>query len=792
MKMVDRSGNVVDVPDSEAAQAFQAGTHGFIPGTDVPVVGADGSVGTVKAEQAPASLANGARVADAGEVHQAQLDSRYGGITGTLAAGGESLARGATLGLSDAVASAVGGRKVREHLAGEKEAHPYVSGAGEIAGAVLPSLLAGPEAEGGAISGLAKTLGAPARALSEAGHAVGALAPELGESLGARLATKAVQSGLTGATEGALFGAGNEISEDALGDHKITAEKLMAAMGHTALMGGLFGAGLGVAGEALGSGAKYAASVLSPKVANMAEDQMVRSLMIGSDRVALRRMEALPGGSRAIGRRLIEDGIPAIGDTVDTLAPKVEEGLEKAGAALQKIRGAADAAGLAGPEVEVVADRMRREMLAHVEAMPETNAGSIATIKGLANDFVKANGGPGARASFTELARWRGLLDDKINFNPMRPGAPINIPQEALKNARSIVEDELEKHLDIAAKELGGDILPQYKDAKLRYRQYRQANDAVQEAVLRKSTNRVISPTDYLTGIAGAAGSMGHPVGAATGIASALVHKAVREKGNATAAVLLDRLSSLGAVSKSVASLDSQIDEGVASLFKEKKALPKLRVFAPQSERYDDEVKKVQAMRAAPSVPDTATKPLTLLTRHAPNIATSVTQGAQVATAFLASKIPTYGPDPSSLTPHLKKVQPNDFEKAKFLRYANAVEQGPKALLAELKAGRVNRETVETMEAVYPETYAEVQKKIMGKLSEQKAVLPYADELQLRIVFGLPVGAPGFVQAQQNTYAPANPPGPPQPGKPLKGPKPKAVNTDTLATALSLPLQGGA
>ena len=52
--------------------------------------------------------------------------------------------------------------------------------------------------------------------------------------------------GLRGAAEGALFGAGHEVSQAALEDVPLTAERLLAGAWDGTKMGGAFGLGLGV------------------------------------------------------------------------------------------------------------------------------------------------------------------------------------------------------------------------------------------------------------------------------------------------------------------------------------------------------------------------------------------------------------------------------------------------------------------------------------------------------------------------------------------------------------------
>jgi len=162
---------------------------------------------------------------------RAAREADYGGASGALKATGAGLARGASLGLSDIAARAIGGDQAAADLSGYREENPGLSFGSEFAGALLPAVVSG----GGS---------APASLAARAGRAVATGAEE---SLG-RVGGAAVG----GAAEGALFGAGTGVSELALSDDKLTMERAASVLSSNAL----FGAGLGAAGGALAKGAE--------------------------------------------------------------------------------------------------------------------------------------------------------------------------------------------------------------------------------------------------------------------------------------------------------------------------------------------------------------------------------------------------------------------------------------------------------------------------------------------------------------------------------------------------------
>ena len=147
-------------------------------------------------------------------------------------------ARGGTFGVSDYLAVKTG-LTSPEHLSALKEYFPGTSLAGEIAGGVATAFV--PASPVGALVKGAK--------LAEA-TAVGRVAAALPAKAAANAIVKtAVETGgkaLGGAIEGMAFGLGQSVSETALGDPDLTAEKVMANVGYGGLLGGTLGAGLHV------------------------------------------------------------------------------------------------------------------------------------------------------------------------------------------------------------------------------------------------------------------------------------------------------------------------------------------------------------------------------------------------------------------------------------------------------------------------------------------------------------------------------------------------------------------
>lgn len=252
--MVEKgTAKVVDVPDAQAQAAFQSGKYGIPKGGALPVkVGTD--VGQVSAADAQAAFRAGYQTATEAEYRQAAREQAYGGAGGMAAAAGAGLLRGAgeAMGLpSDYAATAIA-----DQVTGgvERGYDPYAGNTATTFGQRLRGDLGGLQAENPMVSGAAEMAGlAAATALAPGGGGMG-LARTAGEAAAMRLGGKAggfLAAGLGAAAEGALLGGVSAANEAALGDHELTAERLLAGIGHGAVLGGVAGTALHIPGTAL-------------------------------------------------------------------------------------------------------------------------------------------------------------------------------------------------------------------------------------------------------------------------------------------------------------------------------------------------------------------------------------------------------------------------------------------------------------------------------------------------------------------------------------------------------------
>jgi hypothetical protein len=135
-----------------------------------------------------------------------------------------------------------------------------VSGVSEITGAIAPAFFTGGTSVGARLlaatpAALAERAGVAA-ATKFAPSITGKILSKTASNITKEVVDKAVKIGTGSAVEGAFFGVGDVISEDALGDAEFNAETALAGMGQGALIGGIFGAAAGGTFGMVGEGAK--------------------------------------------------------------------------------------------------------------------------------------------------------------------------------------------------------------------------------------------------------------------------------------------------------------------------------------------------------------------------------------------------------------------------------------------------------------------------------------------------------------------------------------------------------
>lgn len=822
VQLVGRDGSLHDVPAAQAAGAVASGQFGWVKGSNISVVEpSTGLVHEVPAEQASQYLTGrqGARLASAEEARQNALEKEYGGFTGGLIAGSEGAARGLTAGLSDPLAvgaaGLIGGSKAekatREHLRNYQEVNPGISMAGEIAGAVAPMLF-GDEA------GIANILGSVPRGIGAAGELAGEVAAKFvgtgAEGLLARAGQKAITKAATSIVEGGLWSEGSEISSATLKNKELTAEGVLASAGHGALLAGALGGALGAAEPLLGKAFSTIGEHLpgGGKISAAADEQYIRAIS-ANKKSFLEQMKERFGGenaSKRIADRLRSESIVEAGDDIEKIAAKASKAES---AAVENLTDTVGKVGASGVRIE--------DALQALETRAKQFEGRLgyhsaaAEIRGKMKEISDIYGPramAAAEAIGTPLVEYqipiRDLLDQRRGLERTINWQTDTVLAQGRKAAGRTLEDVIMNAGERAAKEAGNDAWrAEYLAAKARYAETRFINDVTTDAVTAKLRNRLVSPSDYgaalmggnigsMIGLGGHAaeesashGGHGFLGGSIGGMLLGAVHHQVRQRGNATLAVLLDKLGTFGGLSEmhagSMGRLESVIDTALAKGSAEKVPL-KPRDFSPG--RFEKEAGRISKLAAAPEAVERHLHSQTMpIGGHAPEVAAEVNKKAAGAVRYLGTKLPpgyTGGKDPRpTLTPNVKSAVSKPAMTG-FLRAVDAVEGGPEEIIKHALRGHGTLEEVDALKNVFPAYYEEARQRVMLKCSSRTEPVPFQTACRLGILFDMPTDPSlqaDLIQQEQQMYAQMAPkPQPPPPGGGKKGSRSKPLKLATM------------
>jgi hypothetical protein len=793
-------------PDAAPAPAPAPAPIRPTPG-EVAITRPNGRVQTVAEEDLPDALAQGDKLATSAEYTNAKM-----GAAGPAASFITEGVRTATFGLSD-VALVEGdrliegdaeGERMRQALREMREVNPGANLAGTVAGALAPLAFGSP---GGA-----------------------ATAIEGGGSLLARAGSRALAAAPRAFGEGALIGAGQQFTEDYLGNHEMVAQKYLASSLKGGLMavviGGGLSAGLGAAGDKLASlrgrtveaiehaaeGGPYRAlgkvgdaargrGILA-RGAETAEEQAAKSLLPSASLSAseLSKLgttaEAQGVRFRRVGRTALERGHVTPTSSKASMARTIAADAEEVGAELGDIRRGFSRAG-ARPNAEGILREIDEAVLRPLEGRAFSGAEKVAIapyVKEIAETLGAKLDDAGVvvlerpTVEFEALHKLRKDLDAKLYPKARKGFAPPSAPAgaEHLEKIRGILERGYEEGAERAAAELGEETAALYRTKKAVYSDLKTAEKWVTKAAAKETQNRAISLTDTI--MAGAALASGHPLAMLAPIAN----KAVRTYGNQVAAVALDRATRIQGIQKAAAAFDDKLDRAVLSFFGKGKP----PALGRATERVSPEAARAlrDAARSPAQLADRVASAVssTGLSDVAPRTAQAMTSTLMRAGTWIGSRLPpepppriqAFGPNrPRPMGPRAQKEIDNAFR---------ALDAD--AFVDDLARGRVDRQALEAMKFINPDLYDHVVGKLRQYGMENRPDLTRQQAVALSIVTGTPLTPlmkpetiAGFQQAYAQDVPPPNDPS--APGATEKkqmgsgGPPPgRAQSTRALAT----------
>lgn len=132
--------------------------------------------------------------------------------------------------------------------------------------------------------------------------------------------------------------------------------------------------------------------------------------------------------------------------------------------------------------------------------------------------------------------------------------------------------------------------------------------------------------------------------------------------------------------------------------------------------------------------PALATEHMSNTTRQVPeNIAAAVTAKNVAIAQYLGSHIPKPRAIPNPFNQN--KWKPSDSEISRFERRVQAVEN-PLSIVDQLETGTLSKETVETVQTLYPKLYEMVQQKVVESMQNHKGPIPYSARMRLSLLMG--------------------------------------------------------
>lgn len=765
-----------------------------------------GQLGTVPADQAEEAERQGfTRVTD-DEYRKAGLEKDYGGIGGMAKATGEGALRGLSFGLSDVAATQLGGEETRKAMAARKELFPVASTVGEVGGTIAPLVLSGGSgavAKGAGVVGALPRGAAALGGLAERGaaHVVG----EGATSLLGRVAQKAIPMAAAGAVEGSLYGGGQAISEAALGDEDLTAEKVLAAMGHGAIVGGVAGGALGAAS----AGGKYALDKLGESGSvkdffkNFAEERTAKALGArGSD---LKRLGATPAQAEARMHQMsrdvldfkFEDGSKLLNatDTADSLAPKVtaakQATVKRLDDVVDKIEQAGAGNAAVRPDMDTFWKRLDAEVFEPAGKSPLSSVYDRGMDVAKELDGIRTMWGQGKQFTFKELRDIRKQLDTVIY--PAK-GGPAPVHARELEKARGILEDVIEQSADRAANAAGDPLLAsEYATQKRIYGSLREAERITGRGALQDLGNRVISPSDYgagLTGaLAGAASGRGGLGSALQGTMLGAAHKLAREHSSAILARGADALSNIKALSDAV---DAKVVSGVRSVLEGGKktaagaatratveqAIPVRKVplaavvALPRHAAFEQSAREVAMQRNDVDYGvRRATEMVGPIDRSAPKLAARITDKHQQRLARLDATIPQ-AIGTKSIMPQFDKPRYAEADVHQWMRQ-RAIIEDPLSVFDRMHDGTITKSDVDALQATSPKLLEHIRSEFLQQMTSLKDPPSYQKKVRLSIVLGVEADetmAPQFMQMVAGAYAAA--------AKSDDKPQPKTRNID--------------
>lgn len=799
--LIGADNSPVEVSDAEAPTLLASGKFGLTK-SSVNLVRQDGTLaGSIDSSNPELLkfLANGYRLEHPEEEHKRFIHENY---DNPLLAGAAGAARTLSFGATDVLGKQLG---LAPALKGLAEESPIATAVGEYG--ALPLSLLVPGGEGGAISKGLRALTAPIRGVEALGQTASkaartgvesylGLTSEAGSKSLAKALSKGTELATQGIVEGALYGTGQIVSEHALGDTELNAERVIVEIGGSALLGGVIG---GTAGSLIGAASPFASKfknrmmsrlgdlpiskdTAATKLDEWANYQSLKSTgIIGGALNKLEEKGRLESSAKAIREALHPDGKPIFSAWMkqSEIAERLDETVNSIGREIGSTRDIADnmLGKKSGYDNEYFADQIEKEIVGPASKFAETFpvrdkfqkiVDDLRSTTRKSPNIVLPNGEP---LKIPQEYSIRDIFNNKKTFTDAY-NSPEDVKgiKRSYKKAERIYADAMNKSV---VSQLNPENAERYLDLNKLFSDLTDLNKLVQKRKNVLAGNRAFSLGDRLlaNNISGvAAGVLGSELtpedrfeGAALGYGAAMLGgRAIRTRLPSLLAVMLDKGARMMATEKAINAASKAENEAVntfvAQGFVEKNIIGrKLRKETIKGAEGSFDAK----LQNGSPVPDEgareyAAKQAEIYTRYmnpkehakiaekvrnevedvAPQMAIHISNKLMAIAAFLASKAPKPPPFDLLQPKSIPKWKPTNQQTVSYLRYIRAVDK-PLSVLEDIQNGSVNVEGVEVLRTLYPRIYQKVMMESLKSIADTEHPIPYNKRLMLSVMFGL-------------------------------------------------------
>ena len=625
---------------------------------------------------------------------------RTSGLLNTATAAAQGALSTATFGASDWAQNAlIGDQKER---AENEAAHPVATGIGDVAGAILPTLIPG--------VGEASAPGLIARA----GRAV--------EGVAGKVAA--------GAAEGTLYAAGNISHEAALGDPGVPGEAL-AELGKGALLGGALGAATKVGGDILTkvTGKLTSANALDKLKEITKEAQAKAGLNVinsttGTNNKLIKSLTQMSPEEFSLACQ--EDGLITKGDTATSANSRAQQARQEQGDKLGGYIRDADNSLAPKPDPLDVLDEIEATVIRPKLLGPDLDDRAAAEkIAKQVSEYQKAY------QNQTVPNTWNSLHDIESSFgakayahgNPYRNDADEPLSQ-LYARARKILSDEVDKGVTNPAT----NVTPEaFKEANQKYGRAALLEQITQPRLGAELGNNMFGLTTQMAGFGGLTAAVsGHPLGLAIPVGVAMAKRygpglamdslagfrKLLEAGQASPNAV-QTLTGIQALQKSVA---ERIAEGVGSFLRAAPGAIKAGTLAA-APAILARIDHVKGLANNPSkLIDQIQAQTTSLSGHAPQTAQAASMAMAMGVHYLATQAPVS-------VPQGMLADPSTPGNAALTRY-DQIHQAVLDPIAGMQSGQQHQ--IDAVKATAPATYKAFVTELLSQIADGQKPASYA------------------------------------------------------------------